>query len=83
MIPTDDHHPLLLTKCPNVKTKSQKKIMVIILPSSSTADVVVEEGATLVVEVDGSSNKLHPGCPVTQLGHVVAVRDGQEVNNRQ
>ena len=51
------------------------------LPSSLTADVVVEEGATLLV--DGSSPKLHPGCPVTQLGHVVSVRDWQEVNNRQ
>ena len=57
--------------------------MVIILPSSLTVDVVVEEGATLLVEVDGSSPKLHPGCPVTQPGHVVSVRDGQEVNRRQ
>ena len=44
-------------------------------------DVVVDEGAALLV--DGSSPKLHPGCPVTQLGHVVSVRDGQEVNSRQ
>ena len=44
---------------------------------------VVVDGATLLVEVEGSSPKVHPGCPVTQLGHVVVVRDGHEVNWRQ
>ena len=46
--------------------------------------VVVVDGATLLVEVvEGSSPKVHPGCPVTQLGQVVVVRDGHEVNRRQ
>ena len=44
---------------------------------------VVVDGATLLVEVEGSSPKEHPGCPVTQLGQVVVVRVGQEVNRRQ
>ena len=48
----------------------------------STMGVVVD-GATLLVEVEGSSPKVHPGCPVTQLGQVVVVRDGHEVNRRQ
>ena len=67
----------------------------IVLPSSvvvvvSTMGVVVStlgvvvDGATLLVEVDGSSSsKVHPGCPVTQLGQGVNVREGHEVNRRQ
>ena len=59
----------------------------IVLPASvvvvSTLGVVVD-GATLLVEVDGSSSpKVHPGCPVTQLGQGVNVREGHEVNRRQ
>ena len=51
----------------------------IVLPAS----LVVIDGATLLVEVDGSSPKVHPGCPVTQLGQGVNVREGHEVNRRQ
>ena len=68
-------------------------IIVIVLPASvvvvSTMGVVVStlgvvvDGATLLVEVDGSSPKVHPGCPVTQLGQGVNVREGHEVNRRQ
>jgi len=48
------------------------------------ASLVVVDGATLLVEVDGSSSpKVHPGCPVTQLGQGVKVREGHEVNRRQ
>ena len=55
-------------------------IIVIVLPAS----LVDVDGATLLVEVDGSSSpKVHPGCPVTQLGQGVNVRDGHEVNRRQ
>jgi len=49
----------------------------------STMGVVVD-GPMLLVEVDGSSSpKVHPGCPVTQLGQGVKVREGHEVNRRQ